>query len=178
MNNNVYLAGPDVFLKDPNSYFAELKQICYNYGLVGLSPFDNETFDGELFSKSHSKSIFYSNTELIQKCSYVVANLIPFRGACVDDGTSWEMGYAYGQHKIIYGYTPFFDKTLPEVTDLLYKNDVVYPTVETFGNNAVNLMLQESIEFSGGKIFQTFEECIKDISNRRKKLEISYNGEQ
>jgi len=160
----IYLAGPDVFRADPFIYFEQIKELCFKYGFFGLSPFDNEDFDGELFSKNHSKSIFLSNISLIKTCDIVIANLIPFRGACVDDGTAWEIAYAYSSHKIIYGYTPYVSLTLPEITKQIPKMSDEFPHIESFANNVVNLMLQESIELSGGKILNSFEDCLIDLN--------------
>ena len=177
MNNKIYLAGPDVFRQNHIEYFNDIKILCAKYGFEGLSPFDNENFDGELFSKEHSINIFKSNINMIEKCEYVFANLIPFRGACVDDGTSWEVAYAYSLNKTIYGYTKYYDKKLKEITynaSIKNKNTnfliekQFFPNIESFSNNCVNLMLQESIELSGGKILESFEECLINLTNKRK----------
>jgi nucleoside 2-deoxyribosyltransferase len=168
-----YLAGPDVFRKDALEFFAERKKLCLQHGIQGLSPFDNEdNFGDELFSKAHSTHVFMGNHNIIGLCDIIIANLIPFRGACVDDGTAWELGCGYAKNKLLYGYTPFIKYNLPSITEIstLWLNirNTEYPKIESFGNNTVNLMLQESIELSGGKIFSTFEECLINIKNRFK----------
>src|SRR3954471_17847562 len=38
----VYLAGPDVFLRDPLTAAAAKKQLCASYGFVGVFPLDAE----------------------------------------------------------------------------------------------------------------------------------------
>ena len=38
----VYLAGPDVFFPDAREVFTWKKEICWNAGLEGMSPLDNE----------------------------------------------------------------------------------------------------------------------------------------
>jgi nucleoside 2-deoxyribosyltransferase len=140
MNEKIYLAGPDVFRNKPIKHFMKLKKLCNEYGFDGLSPFDNENFDGELFSKEHSKSIFKSNVDLINKCDIIIANLTPFRGACIDDGTAWEIAYGYSKNKLIYGYTGYYDKNLKEITELEYPLDPEYgmfPNIESFDKNCV-----------------------------------------
>lgn len=160
----IYLAGPDVFRKDAYKHFENMKKLCDKYGFIGLSPFDNDnTFDGEAFSSKHSVYIFKGNLIQIKNCDIIIANLIPFRGCCVDDGTAWELGCGYAQDKILYGYTPHCTLTLQEVTNQIPKLIDEFPNVETFGRNCVNLMLQESIELSGGKILATFEDCLIDL---------------
>jgi len=164
----IYLAGPDVFRENALEHFKTIKSLCTKHGFEGLSPFDNENFDGELFSKEHSKNIFLSNVQLIKKCDIVIANLIPFRGACVDDGTSWEIAYAYSLNKIIYGYTSNCSLKLEEITKMYFnlKDQPEFPNVEKFGNNCVNLMLQESIESRNGKILASFEDCLIELKEK------------
>jgi nucleoside 2-deoxyribosyltransferase len=83
----IYLAGPDVFRYDANNHFLKLKNICAEYNHIGISPLDNEKIENiELFSKEHSKLIFKNNIDKIKESDVVVANIKPFRGACIDDG--------------------------------------------------------------------------------------------
>lgn len=158
----IYLAGPDVFRKDAMAHFTEIKNLCDKYGFKGLSPFDNEDFDGVALSKGHSISIFKSNVELIKQCDIIIANLIPFRGACIDDGTAWEIGCGFTLGKIICGYTPYCEHKLKDVTKMMYNihQQKDFPNIEMFADNCVNLMLQESIELTGGKILPSFESCL------------------
>jgi nucleoside 2-deoxyribosyltransferase len=162
----IYLAGPDVFRDNPNEHFIKMKELCQKYGFIGLSPIDNENdFDGEPLSKLHSIHIFHGNLNIIKNCDIIIANLIPFRGSCVDDGTAWEIGCGYSYGKLLYGYTPYYNKTLTETTHFTYNlnNQLEFTKIEKFDKNSVNLMLQESIELSGGKILETFEDCLIDI---------------
>jgi nucleoside 2-deoxyribosyltransferase len=166
MKKKIYLAGPDVFRENPIEHFNKLKELCSEYGFEGLSPFDNENFDGELFSKAHSTNVFLSNVNLIvEKCDIIVANLTQFRGACVDDGTAWEIGCGYAHKRLMYGYTSEFNIPMP-LQYLLHNISSEFPNVESFANNCVNLMLQESIELSGGKILASFEDCLIDGTQR------------
>jgi nucleoside 2-deoxyribosyltransferase len=165
----IYLAGCDVFAENAHEYYERLKDLCDKYGFVGLSPFDvSNSFTGKKFSQEHSEYIFGNNVCLIRDCDIVIANIIPFRGACVDDGTAMEIGLAFGLQKTIYGYTPFANDSLETITNVFYPNyrNTPYPVLEVFNNNPVNLMIYEAIDFNGGKIFQTFEQCLVDIKKR------------
>lgn len=165
----IYLAGCDVFSNDAENIFKKHKKLCDKYGFIGISPFDvSNSFTGKKFSQEHSRYIFGHNVGIIRDCDFVVANIIPFRGACVDDGTSMEIGLAFGLEKIIYGYTPFANDSLETITKLKYPkySESAYPVLECFNNNPVNLMVYEAIDFSGGKIFQKFEDCLIDIKLR------------
>jgi nucleoside 2-deoxyribosyltransferase len=116
-------------------------------------------------SKEHSIIIFQNNINKIKDCDIIVANINPFRGACVDDGTAFEIGFGYALGKKIYGYAFSCDMSLVDRTNLYYNvnDDTKFPIIENFKGNSHNLMIQESIELSGGKIYQTFDDVLKNI---------------
>ncbi len=166
----IYLAGPDVFRNNPFEYFDKIKVLCKSYGFEALSPFDSEgDYVDELFTKKHATHIFHGNHGLIKYCDIIIANLVPFRGACVDDGTAWELGCGYANNKLLYGYTQYSKMLLKAVTYMNFDMQLqsVYPNIESFGSNCVNLMIQESIELSGGKILDTFENCLIDLKSKQ-----------
>jgi nucleoside 2-deoxyribosyltransferase len=99
----IYLAGPDVFLKDAKEYGEELKNLCKKYGFEGLFPLDNEITAST--PSQMAKEIKKANIELIKKCDYVLANLSSFRGCEPDSGTVWEVGYAQGLGKKVVAYS-------------------------------------------------------------------------
>lgn len=157
----IYLAGPDVFREDPVDHFEYLELLTKNVrsDLTTIYPFDTEAKD--------SNSIFLGNCQLIRSCDFVVANLEPFRGACIDDGTAWEIGFAHALGKTIYGYTDLCSLGLPKITEFVYGLDKVhssiYPNIENFKGNCTNLMIQESIISSGGKILPTYQDVLEEI---------------
>lgn len=101
----VYLAGPDVFEKDPKAKGEELKTLCTKHGLVGLFPLDNETSGFEPGSIAMADAIRTANMELIKSCDAILANMTPFRGPSMDVGTAYEMGVGAALGKVIVGYT-------------------------------------------------------------------------
>ncbi len=100
----VYLAGPDVFERDPFRVASELKQICGQHGLEGVFPLDaGIKADPDLSEFAYR--ISQANEELIRSCDGVLANLSPFRGPSADPGTLFEVGFARALGKPIIGYT-------------------------------------------------------------------------
>lgn len=166
-NYKIYLAGPDVFRRNALSRFVSLKRFANRYGHEGLAPLDNMLIisDDDKFTPVHSKLIFEANLELIHKCDVIIANLDPFRGPGVDDGTAWEIGYGYSLDKVIYGYSDLSDKSLGDITNMMFdmSKQKKYTEIEKMGHS-VNLMIADSIKASGGKIFKTFEECLIDLN--------------
>lgn len=155
----IYLAGPDVFRENAIEHFENLKKICQKWGLEGHAPTDN-------FSNLDSKSIFEANIAMLKTCDIVVANLTPFRGAGVDDGTAVEIGYALALGKKIWGYSDFCNLSLKAVTNIMFdiNHQEEFSIVEDF-SNPCNLMIVEAIKQGDGEIFKTFEQCIESIHN-------------
>lgn len=161
----LYLAGPDVFRENAAHYFKVMKEMCTDYGFIGLSPFDSEAPMG-----STSANIFYSNVKLIDKCDIVVANIDPFRGPNVDDGTAFEIGYAYAANKPVWGYTSVCGIELKEVSDIWEIEDVNYPHVEDFGLSR-NLMICHSID-KHGKILDTFSDVLQALKRAEEPAQV------
>ncbi len=112
---NIYLAGPDVFLKNAAEVFAKKKRICKKYGFIGHAPLDNNINlpdDMPLFDRG--MKIYFADIAMMDTCDIIVANMTPFQGISMDVGTAYEMGYMRAQGKIIYAYsnhpTPFIDR--------------------------------------------------------------------
>jgi nucleoside 2-deoxyribosyltransferase len=101
----VYLAGPQVFLKDPMSAAQSLKEICAMYGFEGLFPLDGQLELKDMGSIQKAIAIYHADILLIDKADFLVADMTPFRGASMDVGTAFEMGYAVAQGKPVFGYS-------------------------------------------------------------------------
>ena len=154
----IYLAGPDVFRENAIAWLNRLISLCANYGHSGLSPLDN---DVDLELKNASTMIFQGNIDLIKECDVVIANLEPFRGPNVDDGTAFEIGYAFALGKPIWGYMENYEDTLKEITSS-YTTQYKFPHVEDFGLPR-NLMIVEAIKASGGNIENTLSMCLYEL---------------
>jgi nucleoside 2-deoxyribosyltransferase len=100
----IYLAGPDVFFPEPLRIAEARKTTLADYGLAGIFPLDNAV-DPALSPAEMAAAIFRLNRDLIDSCHGVLANITPFRGASLDAGTAWEIGYACGRGKPVVAYT-------------------------------------------------------------------------
>jgi nucleoside 2-deoxyribosyltransferase len=169
----IYLAGPEVFLPNCTDHFHQTKAICTKYGYEGVSPFDAEP--GDELGLKKAERIFLNNCGLIDDCDLVIANCNSFRGALIDDGTSFEIGYAFAKKKMVCG---FIDKkgNLPELvanripvkthsSGYMIDNDG-YLLNEDFGNS-INLMMEMAIKKSNGIFVEgNFEEVLLQLTNR------------
>lgn len=177
MNNpiKIYLAGPEVFLPNAIEVLNHHKTLCKNFGFVGLSPLDPDLKKQNLSGLELANQIFQSNAQLIQNCDMVVANIHFFRGAVIDDGTAWEIGYAYALGKKIFGYLdskiPLPEKSKHKIKTFYHPSGYLmdeegYLLNEDFGNS-VNLMIEFSIKGSGGEIVVgDFQACLQFISQK------------
>lgn len=141
---------------------------------MALSPFDSEIQNDLERNQDLARKIFFGNLELIQRSDIVLANCNSFRGPLVDDGTAFEIGYAYSLGKKIYGYA----KSLLPLPENVKRSIFTSPHSsgyeidkegyllnEDFGNS-LNLMLQYAIESSGVLIEGEFEDVLKEIVTR------------
>jgi nucleoside 2-deoxyribosyltransferase len=113
----VYLAGPDVFERDPARAGRALKELCAKCGLAGEFPLDAKVeHEPGASREQRGLAISRANEDLIRSCSGVLANLTPFRGPSADVGTVYEVGFAIGLGKPVVGYTnareDFFWRTI------------------------------------------------------------------
>jgi|JI8StandDraft_1071087.scaffolds.fasta_scaffold79840_1 nucleoside 2-deoxyribosyltransferase len=173
----IYIAGPEVFLPNAIDIFLKLKELCTQYNFIGLSPFDSVIEISNLVENTSldtARSIFIGNANLILNSDIVIANCNSFRGPLVDDGTSWEIGYAYGLGKKLVGYinnkNPLVENVKNRITTIPHPSGFSidmdgYLVNENFGNS-INLMLEFSIEKMGGKLIEgDFEDCLKFLKN-------------
>ncbi|MEW6121601.1 MAG: nucleoside 2-deoxyribosyltransferase [Pseudomonadota bacterium] len=93
----IYLAGPEVFRLDGEIEGYKLKALCMAHGLTGVFPLDEP--------ESSSLGIYQACIAGLQTCDAVVANISPFRGPHMDPGTAFEIGYAVGLGKPVFGWT-------------------------------------------------------------------------
>ncbi len=125
-----------------------MKQLCTQYGFVGLYPLDNEADNAE--------QIFRGNLALVEAADMVMANLNPFRGSEPDSGTAFEIGYACAKGKKIYAYVQDA-RTMQERLGTQDENGFL---VENFGMT-VNLMLGCAAQIVKGNL----EDCLQQAQH-------------
>jgi nucleoside 2-deoxyribosyltransferase len=151
----IYLAGPEVFLKDAIEIGEKKKKICKDYGFEGIFPIDVEiNLDGLSGSEAAFK-ISESNMALIRECDIIVANIMPFRGIHMDVGTAFEIGYGTALGKRIYCYSENTELLHSRGCDLdgAYSDDKLRDlegfAFEDWGLHE-NLMIEGAINFTSG----------------------------
>ena len=112
----IYLAGPEVFLKNAKEIGERKKTLCRKYGFEGVFPLDNEVDTKGKSPRDIGLCISSINESLIRTCEIVIANITPFRGPSIDVGTAYEMGFAHALDKRVIAYTnvaaPFTERTV------------------------------------------------------------------
>ena len=153
----VYLAGPDVFLRDPLELSRRKKSLCERYGFEGVFPLDAELDLSGLPPRARALRISRANEELIRSCQLIIAHLTPFRGPSADVGTAYEMGFARGLGLVVFAYT----NSAEDFAGRTQKSHGAKPRagggieddegllIESFGHTD-NLMLVGAVELSGG----------------------------
>jgi nucleoside 2-deoxyribosyltransferase len=142
----VYLAGPEVFFPDVETVAARLKALCAAEGLDGLFPTDALRPASE--GRSPARAIFEGNVALIDRSAAVVADISPFRGAGMDPGTAWEIGYAIARRLPVFAYShdlrPYAERVGPAGRGARGPVDGDGLLIEDFGL-VENLMITECV---------------------------------
>ncbi|MEM8665420.1 MAG: nucleoside 2-deoxyribosyltransferase [Pseudomonadota bacterium] len=101
----VYIAGPDVFLPDAAAALQRKKAICAQFGLEGVTPFDNEVAHDPAAQHSVAQQIYAANRDFMHGCAGCIANASPFRGLSIDPGTAFEIGYMCALGRTVFAYS-------------------------------------------------------------------------
>lgn len=162
----IYLAGPEVFLRQPREIGARKVAVCARHGLEGRFPLDAEIDLAGLSLREQGLAIFRANEALIAACDALIANLTPFRGPGMDAGTAYEIGFMRGLGRPVFGYTNadalFFERTRDFLGDRLVPRpgdpaaafeDEHQMALEQFGL-VDNLMIDAAIIESGGAVIR------------------------
>jgi len=148
----VYLAGPEVFLPNAAEIGAAKKRICAAHGLTGLFPLDQP--QPELPPAELGAAIYRANIALMTQADAVIANLTPFRGAAMDVGTAFEVGFCAARGIKLFGYANvsalLTERIAHTVKDGVRLDDRGW-TVEDFGYFE-NLMIEAPVR-SHGPVF-------------------------
>jgi nucleoside 2-deoxyribosyltransferase len=158
----IYLAGPEVFVRTAPALGATKVEICAQYGLRGIYPLDGQADVSHLPLADQGYAIARANEKLMLGCAAGIANLTPFRGAGMDIGTAYEIGFLRGHGKPVFGYTnshlSFFERVMKFNGGSLRRRSTKFPGfifeddqkmgVEEF-EFTENLMIESAIHESG-----------------------------
>ena len=167
----LYLAGPEIFLPNAKECAEKQLTLCEKYGFIGLHPIDNNIgLAGSAFGIA--KDIYRGDVGQVRECDIVVANCNMFRGALIDDGTAYELGYGNALEKPSYGYinkrigyVNRVTQNYPwhEIENSVRADKDGYLLLDDFGSE-INLMMQCGMVANGGRlIIGDFESCLRAI---------------
>jgi nucleoside 2-deoxyribosyltransferase len=143
MRPRIYLAGPTVFHADADDAGARLVALCDKHGCEGLYPLDF-ALDGDMSASTIQAACLRE----LRTAEGVVADLSPFRGPHADDGTAFELGFAYALGIPIWAYTTDPRTLMERIPGTRaatgHVRDAAGLLIENFGR-AHNSMLSESI---------------------------------
>lgn len=156
-----YLAGPGVFLPDPQTYFDNKKEICKKYNILGISPIDLNLDPVKFKPFDFACKISSNNESLMRSSDCIIADLTPYHGVSADVGTAFELGYMRALNKPLFAYSNtdkfFYDRCIEEYGplngfDVFNRPQVNNMAIENF-NMYDNLMLDGAITSSNSKLF-------------------------
>jgi nucleoside 2-deoxyribosyltransferase len=158
----IYLAGPDVFLKDGREIGRRKREMCAAFDFEGLFPLDQSP---EI--ETDARAIFAANRALLQQAEIGLFNLSPFRGPSADPGTVFELGVLFQRGKPLFGYSNtaalYQDRVAGPGAPTNFLTDSQGHLIENF-QLIDNLMIVRAIEESGGEIV-TREETDNSAAN-------------
>lgn len=153
----IYLAGPEVFLPDALAIGAEKCRLAADAGFEGLFPLDASLDLAGLSKAEAARRIALANEALMRSADAIIANLTPFRGASMDSGTAYEVGFMRALGKTVLGYTNAGGDYASRARNyrsgpqLPYDCDRADLDVEDFGL-AENLMIAIAVHESGADV--------------------------
>ena len=156
----IYLAGPEVFLPEAIAFGREKGRLAADAGFEGVFPLDQTLDLAGLTRREQARSISLANEALMRTCDLLIANLTPFRGASMDAGTAFEVGFMRALGRPVLGYTNTASDYSVRATALrargITAGDCDGPAIEIeeFGL-AENLMIAIAIEESGGTVVRS-----------------------
>jgi len=160
----IYLAGPEVFLPDPQIVARKKRAICERHGFEGVFPIDSGVGQDRPSGLEAAMAIYQANVDLIRDCDLLIANMTPFRGPSMDVGTAFEMGLALALEKPVFGYSEdrreYRERVSGATNAEVGWRDENGLLVEDFGLGD-NLMLVGAIRKAGREVAESFEACVR-----------------
>lgn len=101
----IYLAGPDVFVRNAKALGDAKKAMCVEFGFEGHFPMDPDLHLAGLPAAEIANRIYKSDEAMMDLCDATIIHMTPFRGVSMDVGTAFEAGYMRAQRKRILAYT-------------------------------------------------------------------------
>ena len=95
---HAYIAGP-LFNEGERWFDEQIEQVAAAAGYTTFLPHRDGT-EGKIKSEKNIPAIFAEDVAAIDRCDIVIANL---NGITSDDGTAWELGYAFAKGKHLVG---------------------------------------------------------------------------
>ena len=118
-----YIAGP-LFNEGERWFVEQICALAENAGFETFLPYRDTP--PEYVTPRNPAAIFRSDLEHLERADLVVANL---NGITSDDGTTWEMGYAYARGKHLVGIYTDLRLTFPgQVTNLMLERSLNHLT--------------------------------------------------
>jgi len=101
----MYLAGPDVFAREPQAIGARKKEICLRFGLLGIFPMDLVALDKSLPKIEQGLYIYDIMERTMRECDGIIVNMTPLHGPSMDVGSAFEMGFMKALDKPLFAYS-------------------------------------------------------------------------
>ncbi len=105
MPKRIYLAGPEVFLREPRAHGERKKEICARYGFEGAFPMDTKLTLAIPPGPKDGWIVSQADEAMMRGCDLIIANMTPFRGPSMDVGTAFEMGFMRALGRPVFGYS-------------------------------------------------------------------------
>ncbi len=117
MTDLVYIAGP-LFDEGERWWIERVEEVVAAAGYRTFLPHR----DNQLKTADNVDQIFESNRQHLDTCSFVVASL---NGLTTDDGTAWEIGYAYARGRRVVGvHTDWRRRFHDEIVNLMIERSL------------------------------------------------------
>ena len=104
MSIKVYLAGPEVFLRNAREQLDRKIELTKAAGLIPVSPGDF-VIPPQPSKRQFGHAVSEIDEKMMDTADAIIANLTPYHGVSADVGTCYELGYMCAQGKLAYAYT-------------------------------------------------------------------------